>query len=106
MTTTRPTSGTWRRSAVSSKTDRRRRPRAAEERALAPPLTRPPRLGAPPMASDPSPADRARLRATATEIRRDILRMTFAAGGGHPGGSLSVTDLVTALVFQDLRLDP
>jgi len=46
------------------------------------------------------------LEATAREIRRDIVRMTHAAGSGHPGGSLSVTDLVTALVFQELRIDP
>ena len=58
------------------------------------------------MPPDAGPADLARLRATAQEIRRDIIRMTYAAGGGHPGGSLSVTDLVTALVFHDLRLDP
>ncbi|MGI0131613.1 MAG: transketolase [Thermoplasmata archaeon] len=46
------------------------------------------------------------LAATAKEIRRDIIRMTFAAGSGHPGGSLSVTDLVTALVFHELKIDP
>lgn len=32
--------------------------------------------------------------------------MIFAAGSGHPGGSLSVTDLLTALVFHEMRLDP
>jgi transketolase len=46
------------------------------------------------------------LQTTALEIRRDILRMVHAAGSGHPGGSLSVTDLVAALVFQELRIDP
>ncbi len=46
------------------------------------------------------------LEATALEIRRDIVRMTHAAGSGHPGGSLSVCDLVNALVFQELRIDP
>ncbi|MGP8071752.1 MAG: transketolase [Thermoplasmata archaeon] len=46
------------------------------------------------------------LEATAREIRRDIIRMTHAAGSGHPGGSLSVCDLVNALVFQELRIDP
>ncbi len=51
-------------------------------------------------------ADLDALRTTAREIRKDIIRMTYAAGGGHPGGSLSVTDLVTALVFHELRLDP
>ena len=32
--------------------------------------------------------------------------MTFRAGGGHPGGSLSVADVLTALVFHELRIDP
>ncbi len=46
------------------------------------------------------------LRATAREIRRDIVRMTYAAGSGHPGGSLSVVELLTALYFRELRIDP
>src|SRR5580692_11308509 len=58
------------------------------------------------MPSDPSAEDLRRLSETAKEIRRDIIRMTYAAGGGHPGGSLSVTDLLTALVFHELTLDP
>lgn len=53
------------------------------------------------------PAERiAELEATAREIRRDIIRMTAAAGSGQPGGSLSVTDLLTALLFEELRIDP
>ncbi|MGI0140718.1 MAG: transketolase [Thermoplasmata archaeon] len=46
------------------------------------------------------------LEATAREIRRDIIRMLRTAGSGHPGGSLSVTDLLTALVFEEMHLDP
>ncbi len=46
------------------------------------------------------------LEAKAREIRRSIIRMTYAAGGGHPGGSLSVTDLLTALFFGEMRYDP
>jgi transketolase len=42
----------------------------------------------------------------ALETRRDIVRMAYAAKSGHPGGSLSVTDLVVALVFEELHLDP
>lgn len=42
----------------------------------------------------------------ALEVRRDIIRMTFAAGSGHPGGSLSVTDLVVALLFDEMQVDP
>lgn len=32
--------------------------------------------------------------------------MTYVAGSGHPGGSLSVTDLLTALLFREMRVDP
>jgi len=46
------------------------------------------------------------LQSKAREIRQEVIRMTFAAQSGHPGGSLSVTDLLTALVFQELRIDP
>jgi len=53
------------------------------------------------------PAGRlATLESNAREIRRDIIRMTYAAGSGHPGGSLSVTDLLTALIFHELNIDP
>jgi transketolase len=56
---------------------------------------------------DDVPADLvASLEAKAREVRRDIVRMTYAAGSGHPGGSLSVTDLLAALVFHELRIDP
>ena len=59
------------------------------------------------MAESPSSdATIARLQATAREIRRDIIRMLGRSGSGHPGGSLSVTDLVTALLFHEMRLDP
>jgi len=53
------------------------------------------------------PADLVRsLQETAREIRKEIIRMTFAAQSGHPGGSLSVTDILTALVFHELKIDP
>jgi transketolase len=56
---------------------------------------------------DDVPADLvASLEAQALATRRDIIRMTYLAGGGHPGGSLSVTDLLTALLFHELKLDP
>ena len=42
----------------------------------------------------------------ARTVRQDVIRMTYTAGSGHPGGSLSVTDLLVALVFQEMRLDP
>ena len=45
------------------------------------------------------------LQAIARRIRRDIVRMTAAAQSGHPGGSLSCTDIMTALYFRVLRHD-
>lgn len=39
-------------------------------------------------------------------LRRHIIRMTAQAGSGHPGGSLSAADLVSALYFHELNLDP
>jgi transketolase len=42
----------------------------------------------------------------ARDIRRDIIKMLCRACSGHPGGSLSATDLVTALYFAVLRHDP
>lgn len=47
-----------------------------------------------------------RLEATAREIRRHIITMTGAAGSGHPGGSLSAVDIITALYFHEMRLEP
>lgn len=48
----------------------------------------------------------ARLESAAKEIRRHIIRMVAAAGSGHPGGSLSAADIVTALYFHVLQIDP
>ena len=43
----------------------------------------------------------------ARAIRTDIVRMIGAAGSGHPGGSLSCADILTALYFGDvLTYDP
>lgn len=48
----------------------------------------------------------ASLEAQALETRRDIIRTIYFAGSGHPGGSLSVADLLTALLFRELKVDP
>lgn len=48
----------------------------------------------------------AQLRHRANEIRKDIIRMLAEAGSGHPGGSLSATDMITALYFKILNHDP
>lgn len=46
------------------------------------------------------------LERMAAQIRCDIIRMIYAAKEGHPGGSLSAADIVTALYFRVMRLDP
>jgi transketolase len=46
------------------------------------------------------------LRAVARELRRTILRMIAAAGSGHPGGSLSMVELLVGLYWHALRHDP
>ena len=48
----------------------------------------------------------ARLETIARECRVQIIRMLTHAGSGHPGGSLSVIDLLTTLYFGRLRHDP
>lgn len=48
----------------------------------------------------------AELENQAKIIRREILLMTHKAGSGHPGGSLSATDIVTALYFNVMNIDP
>ncbi len=42
----------------------------------------------------------------ASQVRISIIRTTHAAGSGHPGGSLSAADLVTALYFKEMNIDP
>ena len=46
------------------------------------------------------------LEEKAKEIRRLIIEMLAKAKSGHPGGSLSATDLVTCLYFSVMRHDP
>jgi len=46
------------------------------------------------------------MEASARVIRRHIVEMTAAAGSGHPGGSLSAVEVLTALYFRVLRHNP
>ena len=51
--------------------------------------------------------DVAELEAIARRIREQIVRMTHAAQSGHPGGSLSAVEILTALYFGEvMRHDP
>lgn len=45
------------------------------------------------------------LKEKAKEIRRSIVSMICAAKSGHPGGSLSATDILTALYFSEMNID-
>ena len=51
-------------------------------------------------------ADIQHLKKITQEIRVDIIRMLTEAGSGHPGGSLSATEIVTALFFHKMRHRP
>jgi transketolase len=50
--------------------------------------------------------DLAKLESIAREGRAQIIRMLTHAGSGHPGGSLSVIDILTTLFFNRMRYDP
>jgi transketolase len=43
---------------------------------------------------------------TASQIRRDIVRMVHGVQSGHPGGSLGCTDFLTALYFKVMEHNP
>ena len=46
------------------------------------------------------------LEAKANILRRHVIKMTYAAQSGHPGGSLSYADIITALFFNVMRFRP
>ncbi len=46
------------------------------------------------------------LQATACKVRMGVIEGTYNAKSGHPGGSLSIADLVTYLYFAKLNVDP
>jgi transketolase len=46
------------------------------------------------------------LEAIAARVRRHILRTVHAAKGGHVGGPLSATDMLVALYFEIMKIDP
>jgi transketolase len=46
------------------------------------------------------------LEQTAAQLRLDSLAMVHRRQAGHPGGSLSAAELVTALYFHHLKVDP
>jgi transketolase len=48
----------------------------------------------------------AELKEMAKKMRRHVITMIATAGSGHPGGSLSAADIITALYFKVLHHDP
>lgn len=46
------------------------------------------------------------LQKIANEVRKNILTSVHAAKSGHPGGSLSATELFTFLYFEEMNIDP
>lgn len=47
-----------------------------------------------------------KLESKANLIRQHVVRMTHLAGSGHPGGSLSAVEVIVALYFHVLNIDP
>ena len=46
------------------------------------------------------------LKKTANEVRKGIIEGVHAAKAGHPGGSLSATEVFTYLYFEEMNIDP
>ena len=46
------------------------------------------------------------LQKKALDIRKGIVTAVHSAKSGHPGGSLSATDIFTYLYFEEMNIDP
>ncbi len=46
------------------------------------------------------------LKLVCKDLRKSILKMAHAANSGHPGGSLSATEILTVLYFAIMKYDP
>ena len=51
-------------------------------------------------------ATKKELMKTACKVRMGIIEAVFNAKSGHPGGSLSIDDLLTYLYFKEMKVDP
>ena len=51
-------------------------------------------------------AERKQLQITACKVRMGAIQGVYSAKSGHPGGSLSASDLFTYLYFKEMRVDP
>lgn len=46
------------------------------------------------------------LEQIAKDIRKDIVSEVYGASSGHPGGSLSIADILTVLYFNQMNINP
>lgn len=53
-----------------------------------------------------NPSKELQLKRIANQVRQDIIEEVYHAGCGHPGGSLSIADILTYLYFEEMHVDP
>ena len=53
-----------------------------------------------------TPSEKKQLSVMACKIRKGIVEATHSAKSGHPGGSLSATEMFTYLYFKEMNVDP
>ena len=53
-----------------------------------------------------TPIEKQQLQITACKVRMGIIDATHGAKAGHPGGSLSATEMFTYLYFKEMNVDP
>ena len=58
------------------------------------------------MNREATPGQSSSLERTANAIRKMVLKMVYKAQSGHLGGSFSAAEIVTALYFSEMRIDP
>ena len=51
-------------------------------------------------------SEKKQLQCTAAKVRMGIIESTHGAKAGHPGGSLSATEMFTYLYFKEMNIDP
>lgn len=50
--------------------------------------------------------DNKQLQKIATNVRKNVIEAVYNAASGHPGGSLSIADILTVLYFEEMNIDP
>ena len=51
-------------------------------------------------------AEKKQLKLTACKVRKGVIEGTFNAKSGHPGGSLSIAEILTYLYFKEMNINP